>query len=333
MISSTRPITRRSSAKCVRIRAAVAPVAAGLLVATRDAGRHRQIARGETGGGSFWGRELSLCFTSRRIIIENRFFKASVQTWVLVGWSLSPVSGQTFAAEMICNVGGGSILAWILDFGWGVACGAWATAIMTWHPRNIPWFLRESHTRPAFILLPLFLGLWIYLSHLSSPFTARRELMEYRYLGNSGLKVSCLGLGGWITFGMSRKYLSNLITTLRVFCPVPTTKALRGYQSARLQFTSSRSSHTCHMLGQQVSFGERKLPFTTRLYYFSTRPFSLVLTEAGEFWLNVFPFPILETCAECMRVAFENGVNYFDTAESNAGKSTTTKLACACLDW
>ncbi|RUS31969.1 potassium channel beta subunit [Jimgerdemannia flammicorona] len=56
--------------------------------------------------------------------------------------------------------------------------------------------------------------------------------MEYRYLGNSGLKVSCLGLGGWITFG------------------------------------------------QQVSF---------------------------------------ETCAECMRVAFENGVNYFDTAESNAG--------------
>ncbi|RUO96228.1 voltage-dependent potassium channel, beta subunit [Jimgerdemannia flammicorona] len=26
-----------------------------------------------------------------------------------------------------------------------------------------------------------------------------------------------------------------------------------------------------------------------------------------------------QTCAECMRVAFENGVNYFDTAESNAG--------------
>lgn len=27
------------------------------------------------------------------------------------------------------------------------------------------------------------------------------EAMEYRYLGNSGLKVSVLSLGSWITFG------------------------------------------------------------------------------------------------------------------------------------
>lgn len=27
------------------------------------------------------------------------------------------------------------------------------------------------------------------------------ETMEYRYLGNSGLKVSVLSLGSWITFG------------------------------------------------------------------------------------------------------------------------------------
>jgi aryl-alcohol dehydrogenase-like predicted oxidoreductase len=25
--------------------------------------------------------------------------------------------------------------------------------------------------------------------------------MEYRYLGDSGLKVSALSLGGWVTFG------------------------------------------------------------------------------------------------------------------------------------
>ena len=33
--------------------------------------------------------------------------------------------------------------------------------------------------------------------------------MEYRFLGNSGLKVSCLSLGGWITYGSQ----SDLQTT------------------------------------------------------------------------------------------------------------------------
>jgi aryl-alcohol dehydrogenase-like predicted oxidoreductase len=34
------------------------------------------------------------------------------------------------------------------------------------------------------------------------------ESMEYRYLGNSGLKVSVLSLGSWITFGNERYIFS-----------------------------------------------------------------------------------------------------------------------------
>ncbi|CAH1760104.1 13910_t:CDS:2 [Entrophospora sp. SA101] len=78
--------------------------------------------------------------------------------------------------------------------------------------------------------------------------TKRTTKMEYRYLGNSGLKVSVISLGGWVTFG-----------------------------------------------GQVA-------PETTR---------------------------------ECMQIAFENGVNYFDTAEVYAGGKSELDMgnAIKILDW
>nr|CAG8462483.1 1873_t:CDS:2 [Entrophospora candida]CAG8512015.1 1524_t:CDS:2 [Entrophospora candida] len=78
--------------------------------------------------------------------------------------------------------------------------------------------------------------------------TKRTTKMEYRYLGHSGLKVSVISLGGWVTFG-----------------------------------------------GQVA-------PETTR---------------------------------ECMQIAFENGVNYFDTAEVYAGGKSELDMgnAIKILDW
>ncbi|KAK1807383.1 hypothetical protein LTR12_018268, partial [Friedmanniomyces endolithicus] len=38
---------------------------------------------------------------------------------------------------------------------------------------------------------------------MSSPSEAPKDLpkMEYRFLGRSGLQVSCISLGGWLTYG------------------------------------------------------------------------------------------------------------------------------------
>jgi len=67
---------------------------------------------------------------------------------------------------------------------------------------------------------------------------ALASLMEYRYLGKSGLMVSCLSLGGWVTYG---KWLSLHPLNCRVY---PSRQYLTRVNPTFLSFSLSPSLST-----------------------------------------------------------------------------------------
>ncbi|RUS33167.1 NADP-dependent oxidoreductase domain-containing protein, partial [Jimgerdemannia flammicorona] len=89
----------------------------------------------------------------------------------------------------------------------------------------------------------------------------QRSDMEYRFLGDSGLKVSVVALGGWITYGF----------------------VLGGPRDA------------------------------------------YILSDAD---FPNLPRPT-DTCSECMKIAFDHGINFFDTAEGYAGGQSEIDMGLA----
>lgn len=69
-------------------------------------------------------------------------------------------------------------------------------ASLNFHPCCLEMARKKLNFLPS---ISLFLSFFKKISIHTSP--SIMEQMEYRYLGNSGLKVSVLTLGSWITFG------------------------------------------------------------------------------------------------------------------------------------
>src|SRR5690348_7375254 len=101
--------------------------------------------------------------------------------------------------------------------------------------------------------------------------------MEYRYLGKSGLMVSCLSLGGWVTYGTYHLSFSppNTLPSLLLESRCVALCCFRYLGAEQL-------TNTCITAVPLLVIGGQVSP---------------------------------EVAQMCMKTAFDNGVNFFDTAE------------------